>query len=701
MNHTTTRWSHLIRGFLLLGAVVTSTSQAAGLLSPADGRTAPLNIREQHVEVTIENGYAITRVEQVFHNPHAQDLEAVYSFPVPKHGSVAEFTMWIDGKPISGEVMEKKQARQVYEEEKQKGRESGIAEKDSYKTFDISVSPVRANQDARIRLVYLQPAHVDTGIGRYVYPLEEGGVDEQKLAFWTRNDKVLGAFTFDLILKSGYPVDGLRLPQHGQAQITQVSPNEWRAHIDANAASPPTQPVAALSHVAAINNAARGEERSQPGNTPVYALDKDIVVYWRLIDGLPGAVDLVPYKPDAKGRGTFMMTITPGDDLQPITEGRDWIFVLDVSGSMNGKYATLSEGVQRALQKLNPQDRFRIVLFNNRARELTSGYVNATPENVRQLCAAVAQVQPSDGTNLYAGLELGLSAMQADRTSAIVLVTDGVANVGETQQRQFLKLVQNRDVRLFTFIMGNSANTPLLDALAKHSGGFALSISNSDDIAGKLLEATSKVTHAALHDVKVEIDGVKTADLIPGTIHTLYRGDQLVLFGHYWGQGEAKVRLSGKVSGQPKVYETRFAFAPTATDNPELERLWAYATIEEMTADMEDFGEKADLKQAVVDLGVEYGLVTNYTSMIVLREEAFAERGIARTNAKRLALEQQAQHQRTLTAPQSRRVDQNQPMFNAPRPSFSSGGGSVDAWVLLALLGAMTWRLYRYRAYQT
>ena len=179
---------------LLFFMTMAGSSYAAGLLTPASGQLPALEIKQHNVDVIIEDGYAITRVEQIFHNPHSQDLEAIYSFPVPEKGAVAEFTVWIDGKPVTGEVLDKKQARQVYESEKAAGRDAGLTEKDQYKTFDISVSPVRAGQDTRIRFVYMQPAHVDTGIGRYVYPLEEGGVDEQKLSFWTANKKVKEKF---------------------------------------------------------------------------------------------------------------------------------------------------------------------------------------------------------------------------------------------------------------------------------------------------------------------------------------------------------------------------------------------------------------------------------------------------------------------------------------------------------------------------
>ena len=122
--------------------------------------------------------------------------------------------------------------------------------------------------------------------------------------------------------------------------------------------------------------AATGEDAApQPSaaNAP-FRLDTDIAVYWRQAEAEPARVDMVAYKPDSAGRGTFMLTLTPGMDLKPIVEGRDWVFVLDRSGSMSGKIATLAEGVSRTLGQLRPEDRFRIVYFNDQAAELTNGF---------------------------------------------------------------------------------------------------------------------------------------------------------------------------------------------------------------------------------------------------------------------------------------------------------------------------------------
>lgn len=707
------RYVLLSAGILAGVAIQADESSAAGLLSPSDGTTPPLVIQDQAVQVTVEDGYAITAVEQVFRNPHGKDFEAIYSFPVPKKAAVSGFTYWIDGKPVTGEVLAKKKARQVYEEEKNAGREAALTEQDSHKTFDISVTPVRAGKDVRIRLTYIQPAHIDTSIGRYVYPLEEGGVDDAKLAFWTANEEVAGQFSFDLHLRSSYPVAALRLPKHPQAVVTQVSDQEWRVHMD-NRGGKSIAPLPAAqdgddkvitvptrpSHSIDEGEAATPVRAAPRAASPSFRLDTDIVVYWRQAENLPGSVDLVAHRPDPAKPGTFMMVLTPGDDLKPIVEGKDWVFVLDKSGSMKRKFHTLTEGVARGVSKLRPVDRFRIVLFDQTASELTSGFLAATPENVKKAVTLLDTVQPNRGTNLFDGLKLGLNFVESDRTTAILLVTDGVANVGETRKKAFLKLVRKADVRLFTFVMGNSANRPLLTGMTRASGGTSISISNSDDIVGAVMSATSKVTHEALHKVGIKISGVRTSDLTPERLGSLYRGEQLVVFGKYRGDGEATVTLNGLISGKPTTYTTHFDFPKTAGLNPEVERLWAFSAIEAQLQDIEDFGENSDRKQVVTELGVEYGLVTPYTSMVVLRDEVFAKHGIERRNQARRATETKAAAERAKTPVRVTRIDKKTPMFKKPRPSYSTGsgggggGGGSTGLLGLALLFAFSAAIY-------
>lgn len=655
-----------------------TSALAAGLLTPKGGGQPTLEIKDHRVKVVIEDGYSITSVEQLFHNPHNTDLEALYSFPVPEKAAVSEFTMWIDGKPVQGEVFEKKKAREIYEDQKAKGNDTGLTEKNSYKNFEIYVSPVRSNSDTKIRITYIQPNKVDTDIGRYVYPLEEGGVDIQQASFWSTNSTVASSFSFDLILKPSYPVADLRLPNQPNATVNKKG-NEYHIHLG----NTPTPNL--ITDQGQVHAADDDGVQAFP-TAAAYTLDKDIVLYYRHAENLSGSVDLVTYKPEKNKRGTFMLTVTPGMDLQPITEGRDWIFILDISGSMEGKYQTLAEGVSQSLQKMSANERFKIILFNDHGRELTKGYTNATPENVAKYVGLVKGIHPGGGTNVYDGLAKALDHLDADRTSAIMLVTDGVANVGVKHQKKFIELIKSKDVRLYTFVMGNSANRPLLTALTRVSDGFSMSVSNSDDIVGTILMAKAKVTHQALHGAKLDIKGIKIFDVTPEEIGSLYRGQQLIIFGHYYGNGAAKVTLQGKISGQEKKYTTHFDFPEISTANPEIERLWAYATIERLSKTIEDFGNDKDLENAITDIGVEYGLVTDYTSMVVVRNEVFEAIAKKRTNQKRVQVEHKAQAARKTAPIVSKRADQSKPMFKFKAPSVGSGGGAFGPWSVALLL---------------
>ena len=172
------------------------------------------------------------------------------------------------------------------------------------------------------------------------------------------------------------------------------------------------------------------------------------------------------------------------------------------------------------------------------------------------------------------------------------------------------------------------------------------------------------------------------------------------MFGHYWGDGLADIRLDGKISGQKKDYSTRIEFPLSSSLNPELERLWAFAAIEDIQSEMTDFGEDADLKQAIVDLSVEHGLVTDYTSMIVMSTEAFEAHGIKRQNQQRVKVEAQAQQQRATQPVTSNRVDQKQLMYKKHRPSYS-GGDSFGSGALALLLLLLTFKMGREKIKQS
>ena len=656
--------SILLSSLVAFAAAVFSPSpaHAGGTLTPIGASHAPIQIRTHQVNVTINNGFAQTEVLQTFFNPNAADLEAVYAFPVPTSASLSEITINNGEKTLNGEVLPRAEAEQAYAEEKAAGNDVGLGSKNGYQTFEFKVSPVRAQSEAHLRFVYYQPLEIDTGMGRYVYPLEDGGTDEVAQSFWSANDQVEGELLFNVDLKSAVPVDGVRVPGFEQAALVdQIDTGHYRVEL------------------------------RQAGAR----LNRDFVLYYRLADNLPGRVEVIPYRASADKPGTFMMVVTPGVDLAPLNQGADYSFVLDTSGSMQGKIHTLAEGVAQGLGQMTAQDRFRIVSFENSAREVV-GWTAATPANVQTAIGQVKALQPGGGTNLYEGLELGLKDLDADRATSVILVTDGVTNQGFVEPAKFHRLVSQYDIRIFGFLMGNSANWPLMRTIAESTGGFYAGVSNADDIIGQILLAKSKVTHEAMHDASFKFSGARVFDTTGDNPKKIYRGQQQVIFGRYEKSGPATVTLHARLTGEDKVYTTNFDFPAVDTDNPEIERLWAMAQIEQLELKA-NIGQMppSESDDAITHLGVQYQIVTDQTAMIVLDDESFARRGIDRRNQQRVALEQTAQSQRASQPVKTYRVDATQPTYAQPAPHISrSGGGGGGGGALdrqdIALLGLIT-----------
>jgi len=273
------------------------------------------------------------------------------------------------------------------------------------------------------------------------------------------------------------------------------------------------------------------------------------------------------------------------------------------------------------------------------------------------------------------------------------MVTDAVTNTGVVSPDAFHKLMKQYDVRVFGFLMGNSANWPLMRIVCEASGGFSAGVSNDDDIIGQIMLAKGKVLYECLHDAELEISGVKVFDALDGPIGKVYRGQQLVILGRYEEGGRATVTLKGSITGEDRVYATEFDFPDVDGDNPEIERLWALDRIEHLQH-IADIGmlPAGESREAVCDLGVQYQLVTDETSMVILTDGAYEQRGIERKNAERTALEQEARQRRAQEVSQTgqpardRRVDRSNPMFSKPAPS-SNGGGALDPMTVGIVLG--------------
>lgn len=626
--------------FLLLLAPIC----AAGLLVPQNGGSH-IKIKDHKVDVVINNGFAQTTVKQSFINTGVTDCEAIYSFPIPEKASVASLSIWINGREQIGEVVEKEEAKEIYNQQKTEGKKSALAEQNKHKTFRVSVSNVSAGKNIDVHLTYYQPLTIDQNIGRYVYPLTDGQTDDVESSFWKSDDEVIGTFSFNCVLKSAFPVKEVRLPKYQEGVVIKKESDE---HGDI--------------YTATLN-------KSEGVN-----LNQDIVFYYRLDKSTPARVELIPFREAGSSKGHFMTVITPGSDLKPIQKGTDWTFVLDVSGSMQGgKLKTLCEGVKKSIRRMSPQDRFRVITFSDGTQDLFNGFIAMNSDAVENALATISNLRTEGGTNLYAGLHAGIKNLESDRSNGVILVTDGEANRGLIEHKDFLNLVRSVDVRIFTFVISNSANRPLLNRIANESGGFAMTISENEDIGGRIIQAKNRIALQNIRNLKLSFSGNEISQITPKELPSLYAGEQFVAFGTYTTSGTVELKLIGVIEGETKEWFCSLTLPDVAEDNPEIERLWALSVIEDNMIHIRENGETSALVDKIKKLGVEYSLVTEYTSMIVVEKEEKARYGLGILNKKRVQKEREAQKRRATNIIKNNQVDKDEPAFEGRSHDFGSG----------------------------
>lgn len=188
-------------------AVQANPVRAAGLLIADGGFGGVLEIKEHDVKVVINNGIAVTEVTQIFKNTENRQVEALYTFPVPKGASVSNFSMWINGKEMIGEVLEKQKAREIYNSYKRKRVDPGLLEQVDYKTFEMRIFPINAQAEQKVQIIYYQELFIDHDQATYVYPLAtvtRSGIDS----------RTTGKFAINLDIKSAVPLTTIESPSH-------------------------------------------------------------------------------------------------------------------------------------------------------------------------------------------------------------------------------------------------------------------------------------------------------------------------------------------------------------------------------------------------------------------------------------------------------------------------------------------------------
>ncbi len=580
-------------------------AEAAGLLIADGGLGGVLEIKEHNVQVMINNGIAVTRVTQVFSNAENRQVEALYTFPVPKGASVANFSMWINGKEMVGEVLEKKRAREIYNSYKQVRRDPGLLEQTDYKTFEMRIFPINARAEQKVEITYYQELEHDHDWSTYVYPL----------ATVTRKDvqaQVAGKFGINIEIKSAIPLVEVESPSHGNAfAVAQHTPEYFQAALETSGGS----------------------------------LARDVVVAFHAARPRTG-LDVITSRTGGED-GYFCLSLTAGEDLKKTDDGMDYVFILDVSGSMSddGKLGLSRGSVTAFVEELQAGDRFELMAFNLQPKTLFNRLKDVTPETQAQAVSFMAAQSASGGTVLNPALTTAYKYADPDRTLNVILLSDGLTEQRERQT--LLQLIQQRprNVRVFCVGVGNEVNRPLLEQLAEDSGGLAAFLSQGDNFQRQAKAFRRKLMTPVATGLQIDFSGLQVYDLEPRTLPNLYHGAPVRLYGRYRGSGTAEIQLKAEIKGQEYKQSAKLDFPAEDPNNPEIERMWAWRKMDRLLKDADRNGARDTATiDEIVRLGEGYSIVSEYTSFLVLENDGEYQRWkIDRRNALRIERDRKAQ----------------------------------------------------------
>lgn len=587
----------LVTLVMLLGTVLPAL--ADGIILPPPPPPGPftdpawLTIRYHHVDVTIDNQVATTRIDQVFVNEGTSVAEGTYLFPVPQGATVSEFTMWVDGEPIQPQILEADKARQIYNDIVRQLRDPALLEYVGTNAIQANVFPIPPGDERRIEIEYQEVLDVDNGLVHYVYPLNTERFSARPLE----------DVSVTVEIKSNDEVQAVYSPSHPVA-VDQPDPFHARVGYEAANVLP----------------------------------DTDFSLYYSVS---PEDIDLnlLTYRESANEDGFFMLLLAPPLEVaEDVAIPKDVIVVLDQSGSMAGqKWDQGRTAVEYVLDNLNPEDRFNVVVFSTGSRIYARGL--QSPAEAPSATRWVNGLEAIGGTDIDGALTNALAMADPERATVILFVTDGLPTEGETEIDEILANAEANapaNVRLFSFGVGDDVDTFLLDQLAQDNRGTSAYVRPGERIDEEVGALYAKVNAPVLTNISVDIDGVMVDDQYPAVpLPDLFAGTQMVLVGRYRDSAEdVTIRLRGEVNGETQTFMYDGLDFPgnagggSGTDAEVfIPRLWATRRIGALLDQIRLQGENSELVDSVVRLSIRYGIITPYTSFLIQEDDIFSQTG--------------------------------------------------------------------------
>lgn len=556
-----------------------------------------LPLKKTSADVNIVGVIADVTVHQVYKNEGQHALEAVYTFPASTNAAVYAMEMKIGNRRIVAKIEEKKKARADYEQAKSEGKRASLLEQQRPNVFQMNVANIMPGDEIEVTMKYTEMLVPEGGIYKFIYPTVVGprysgessssGASNQFVNTPYQKSGNAPFYNFDIKinLSAGMPIQNVTSPSH---KINTVYAQSSMAQVELD------------------------KSESKGGN-------RDFILEYQLAGNKVESGLLLYENGD---ENFFLMMVQPPkkitkEEIPP----REYVFIVDVSGSMSGFPLTVSKSLIRNLVLgLYSTDKFNIIVFAGSSGWMSEESVNANAANIEKALQFISSQNGGGGTNVLAALQKAMSLPRTNEnlSRSFVILTDGYVDV----EKEAFDLIRNNcdKANVFSFGIGSSVNRYLIEGMARAGQGEPQVAINEAQANISAEKFRNYINNPVLTQVKTKFSGFEAYDVEPISVPDVFAERPVIIFGKYKGAAKGSITIKG--SAGTKNYSKTFNVSDVKADskNAALRYLWARKRIQSL--DDYNFLRYDDERvKEVTDLGLKYNLLTNYTSFVAIEEK--------------------------------------------------------------------------------
>lgn len=561
--------------------------------------TDQLPLKETSVRSDIVGSIADVTVRQVYVNSGKHPIEAIYTFPMSTRAAVYGMKMTIGNRTITAKIEEKKKARADYEQAKQEGKRASLLEQSRPNVFTMNVSNIMVGDTIEVELRYTELLVPEKGTYSFVYPTvvgprysskskDKAGPDDDFVStpYTHQGESPSYSFGYELTIHSGIPIQDVSCTSH---KMTVTNPDLKTAVV-----------------------------RLDPSETK--GGNRDVIINYSL-QGSQIESGVLLY--EGEDENFFLAMVQPPKRvLKENIPPREYIFIVDVSGSMWGFPMEITKNLMRNLiVNLNPSDKFNVVLFSSNLKVFKPKSVDANSMNIEEALEFIQSGNNWSGTEVLDALKkaYALPLPDEDMSRTFVIATDGYVDV----EKECFEMIRNNSgsTNFFAFGIGSGVNRYLIEGMA-HAGGGEPFIVTKEAEASKMAERFRQyINTPVLTRIKLNTGGFQAYDVEPVAVPDMMAERPILIYGKYRGKAAGTVTLTGKVGRKP--WRQTFDLSKVKADsaNAALRYLWARERIKGLDYLVSGYENENDPNaKKILALGLKYNLMTNYTSFIAIDE---------------------------------------------------------------------------------